>query len=69
VTYGFDESPKVPLTVWLGFWLGHLCDVDHMESRGVCGAVLRCAVSRASIQAPRRDLTRTLRVPKTYATR
>jgi hypothetical protein len=29
------QEPEVFLTGLLGFLLGHLCDVDHMESRGV----------------------------------
>ena len=42
MTCGFDESPKVSLTVWLGLWLGHLCDVDHMEGVGaLCRRVAR----------------------------
>jgi hypothetical protein len=35
VTCRFDGSPKIFLTDWLEFWLGPLCDVDHMESSGV----------------------------------
>jgi len=42
VTCGSGRSAKLSLTVWLGFWLGHLCDVDHMEPRGLwCRTVLR----------------------------
>jgi len=44
VTCGFDESPKVSLTVWLELWLGHLCDVDHMESRGMWCRIALCSV-------------------------
>src|SRR5579864_8024579 len=41
VTWGFAGSPKSPLTEWLEFWLGHPCDVDHMEPRGTwCWIVL-----------------------------
>jgi hypothetical protein len=35
VTCGFGRSPKFSPTTWLAFWLADLCDVDHMESRGV----------------------------------
>ena len=30
-----DRILKFFLADWLEFWLGHLCDVDHMEFRGV----------------------------------
>jgi hypothetical protein len=44
VTCEFDGSPKFFLTDWLEFWLGPLCDVDHMEARGAwCRAALSSA--------------------------
>ena len=46
MTCGFDRSPKISLTVWLAFWLAHLCDVDHIESRSVW-----CRTALCSIQA------------------
>ncbi len=53
MTCGFGRNAKLSLTVWLGFWLGHLCDVDHMESRGVW-----CRTALRSVQAvPYRELT------------
>ena len=46
MTCGFDRSPKISLTDWLAFWLAGLCDVDHMESRGVW-----CRTALSSVQA------------------
>ena len=47
VTCGFGGSPRVSLTEWLGFWLGPLCDVDHMEARGVWCRTALCSVPAA----------------------
>jgi len=44
LTCGFDRSPKFFLTGLLGFLLGQLCDVDHMESRGVWWRAAACSV-------------------------
>jgi hypothetical protein len=51
VTCGFGRSPKFFLTGLLGFLLGHLCDVDHMESRGVW-----CRTAVCSVKAVTRDV-------------
>ena len=32
------------LTTWLAFWLARLCDVDHMEFRGVWCRTALCGV-------------------------
>jgi len=46
LTCGFCRSPKSFLTGLLGFLLGHLCDVDHMESRGAWWRTASCSVQR-----------------------
>ena len=58
MTCGFGRSTKFFLTGLLGFLLGHLCDVDHMESRGAwCGTVLRGVRATGVILV---DITRVL---------
>jgi hypothetical protein len=51
VTCGFDRSPKFFLTGLLGFLLGRLCDLDHMEPRGVW-----CRTGSCSVKAVTRDV-------------